>query len=168
MSYEHVSPTLRSPVFLAAILAVLTVLPGASAYALDPSGTDLSPDKKVYSMLDIPLAKLRENPEHYSGMVFEDWFKFYRIYHNRKDADPALRGQVIVGDTHFTARPVQQALDMVQIVITPDQEARIHELKIRRQDAIKVRLRFKGIAPGEALAFDLVEILEAPKHRIRP
>jgi hypothetical protein len=124
-------------------------------------------EEKIYSMLDIPLRKLQEETDDYIGFIFEDQFKFYRIYHDREDADPALRRQVILGETHFTARPVKQYLHAIQILITSEQERWIREQGIARQDAIRVRIRFRGIAPGSALAFDLLEIIEAPKHRRR-
>lgn len=125
----------------------------------------IDPDEKVYGMLDIPLQKLHQDTESYVGTVFEGQFKFYRIYHDREDADPSLRGQVIEGETHFTARPVLQYLQAIQIQITPSQEAWIRAQGIERQDAIKARIRFKGMAPGSALAFELLEILEAPRHK---
>jgi hypothetical protein len=127
----------------------------------------VAPGAKVYGILDIPLRKLHEEPESYIGTVFEDQFKFYRIYHDKEDADPALRGQVILGETHFTARPVHQYLHAIQILITPRQEAWIRAAGIERQDAIKARIRFKGIAPGAALAFELLEITEVPTHKRR-
>jgi hypothetical protein len=117
---------------------------------------------EVHSTLDIPLRKLHEQTEDYVGTVFEDQFKFYRIYHDKQDADPAVRGQVILGETHFTARPVSQPLDVIQVEITPSQEAWIRERGISRQDAIRLRVRFKGIAPGSALAFELLEVIETP------
>lgn len=130
-----------------------------------PPWKQVRPGEKVYTMLDIPLRQLHRHPEAYIGTVFEDRFKFYRIYHNSEDADPQMRGQVILGKTHFTARPIQQYLQAIQIQITPAQEAWIREQGIERQDAIRARVRFVGMAPGEALAFDLLEILEAPKHK---
>ena len=130
-----------------------------------PPWTAVSPDEKIYTMLDIPLQQLHRRPEDYIGMVFEDQFKFYRIYHNKEDADPAMRGQVILGKTHFTARPINQYLQAIQIQITPAQEAWMRAQGIGRQDALRARVRFAGIAPGEALAFDLLEILEAPTHK---
>jgi hypothetical protein len=119
----------------------------------------------VHDGLDIPLRKLYEDTENYVGTVFEDQFKFYRIYHDKEDADPAVRGQVILGETHFTARPVNQYLNVVQIQITPRQEAWIREQGIERQDAIRLRVRFKGIAPGSALAFELLEVIETSAHK---
>jgi hypothetical protein len=53
---------------------------------------------------------------------------------------------------------------VIQIEITPAQEAWIREQGIRRQDAIRARIRFRGMAPGSALAFELLEVLEAPAH----
>jgi hypothetical protein len=41
----------------------------------------------------------------------------------------------------------------------------MHAHGIGRQDAILARIRFKGIAPGEALTFGLLDIIEAPRHR---
>jgi len=121
----------------------------------------IGPGEEVHGMLDIPLRVLHEDTERYVGTVFEDQFKFYRIYHDKQDADPALRGQVILGETHFTARPVSEPLHVIQVEITPDQEAWIRERGIARQDAIRLRVRFKGIAPGSALAFQLLEVIEA-------
>jgi len=122
----------------------------------------VGPDVPVHPSLDVPLNKLQEDTEQYIGTVFEDRFKFYRIYHNKEDADPALRGQVILGETHFTARPVNQPLYVIQVEITPDQEAWLRERGIERQDAIRLRVRFKGLAPGSALAFELLEVIEKP------
>ena len=146
------------PVILAALLAL-------TGCAQQSPWIQISSDKKVYGMLDIPLRKLHEEPENYIGTVFEDRFKFYHIYHDKEDADPALRGQVILGETHFTARPIHQYLHAIQILITPRQEAWIRAAGIERQDAIKARIRFKGIAPGAALAFELLEITEVPTHK---
>lgn len=147
---------------IAVILVALLVMAGCE----EPSPwIQVTPDEKVYDMLDIPLLKLHEETEDYIGTVFEDQFKFYRIYHDKEDADPAVRGQVILGETHFTARPVQQYLHAIQIQITPRQEAWIREHGIQRQDAIRLRVRFKGIAPGAALAFELLEVLEAPRQK---
>jgi hypothetical protein len=125
----------------------------------------VGPDEEVHGTLDVPLRKLQEETEKYVGTVFEDQFKFYRIYHDKQDADPALRGQVILGETHFTARPVNQPLYVIQVEITPVQEAWIRERGIERQDAIRLRVRFKGIAPGSALAFELLEVIEKPGHQ---
>jgi len=122
----------------------------------------VEPDEKIYSVSDVPLQALQQDMETYVGTVFEGQFKFYRIYHDKEDADPAQRGQVIVGETHFTARPVNQPLDIIQVEITPTQEAWIRARGIARQDAIRLRLRFKGIAPGSVLAFELLEVIEAP------
>lgn len=123
-------------------------------------------DAKVYvhTMLDIPLRNLIEHPEGYIGTVFEDQFKFYHIYHGKDDADPDSREQVILGKTHFTARPVKQDIIMIQIQITPQQEAWMHEQHIERQDVVRARVRFAGLAPGDALAFELLEITQAPIH----
>lgn len=147
-----------------AILATLAVLMCTAAASQGSSPwVKTAPGVKVYGMLDIPLRNLHRNPKKYLGTVFEDEFKFYRIYHDKQDANPALRGQVIVGKTHFTACPVSQALNMIQIQITPAQEAWIRAHGISRQDAIRARVRFAGIAPGKALAFDLLEIKGGPR-----
>jgi len=149
----------------AAILLVFTALLALTGCGTPSLWVPVGPGEKVHGTLDIPLRKLHEEPESYVGTVFEDQFKFYRIYHNKEDADPALRGQVILGETHFTARPVNQYLNVVQIQITPRQEAWIRERGIERQDAIRLRVRFKGIAPGSALAFELLEVIETPAHK---
>ncbi len=148
------------PFFLVALLA-------SGGCASQSPWIHIAADEKVYSMLDIPLRKLQEETDDYIGIVFEDQFKFYRIYHDKEDADPALRGQVILGETHFTARPVKQYLYAIQIEITPRQEEWIREHGIERQDAIRARIRFKGIAPGSALTFELLEIIEAPGYKKR-
>ena len=145
-----------------AIVAMLAVLLAVAGCAAPSPWVPVGRGEQVHAMLDIPLRALQEDTEQYVGTVFEDQFKFYRIYHDREDADPALRGQVIAGETHFTARPVKQYLQIVQIEITPAQEAWIVEQGIQRQDAIRARIRFKGIAPGGALSFQLLEILGAP------
>ena len=150
----------------------ITLLPLALLLALALQGCEepspwqqIDPDTKVYGMLDLPLQKLHQDTQAYLGSVFEGQFKFYRIYHDAEDADPARRGQVIEGETHFTARPVVQYLQAIQIQITPAQEAWIRAQGIDRQDAVRARIRFKGIAPGSALAFELLEILEAPRKK---
>jgi len=141
---------------------VFLLLLGITSCRATSPWVPVAPDEKVYGPLDIPLQKLHEETEDYIGAVFEDQFKFYRIYHDIEDADPAVRGQVIAGETHFTARPVNQYLQFVQIQITPAQEAWIHKRGIQRQDVIRARIRFRGIAPGGALAFELLEINDAP------
>lgn len=118
----------------------------------------------VHSMLDIPLRNLIEHPEGYTGTVFEDQFKYYHIYHSKDDADPDSRQQVILGKTHFTARPVKQDTMIIQIQITPQQETWVHEHHIERQDVVRARVRFAGLAPGNALAFQLLEITQPPIH----
>jgi hypothetical protein len=132
-----------------------------------PPWTPVRPDETVHSMLDIPLRQLHQHPENYIGTVFEGQFKFYRIYHNKEDADPKMRGQVILGKTHFTARPINQYLQAIQIQITPPQEAWMRAQGIQRQDAIRARVRFVGLVPGDALGFELLEILDTPKHMRR-
>jgi hypothetical protein len=145
--------------------AMVVVLLLAFAGCAEPSPwIPVRSGEPVHGMLDIQLRAMQESTEQYVGTVFEDQFKFYRIYHDRQDADPALRGQVILGQTHFTARPVHQPLSVIQVEITPEQEAWIRERGIERQDAIRLRVRFRGIAPGSALAFELLEVLEAPGH----
>jgi len=146
-----------TPLGFAALLAI-------SGCASHPGPTSpwvkVDAGAEIHDSLDVPFAELQEEPEKYVGTVFEDRFKFYRIYHDKQDADPALRGQVILGETHFTARPVAQPLNIIQVVITPAQEAWIRDHGIERQDAIRLRVRFKGLAPGSALAFDLLEVVE--------
>jgi len=122
------------------------------------------PDTKVYTMLEIPLRDLVEHPERHIGTVFEDQFKFYHIYHSREDVEPGPRQQVILGKTHFTARPIKQDTMIIQIQITPQQESWMEEHHVARQDVLRARVRFAGIAPGEALAFELLEITQPPIH----
>jgi len=149
--------------FTVGLLGVAALLAMAGC-AMPPESSSpwvtLEAGVEIHDALDVPFAELQEEPEKYIGEVFEDRFKFYRIYHDKQDADPALRGQVILGETHFTARPVTQPLNMIQVVITPAQEAWIREHGIERQDAIRLRVRFKGLAPGSALAFELLEVVE--------
>jgi len=158
----------RSEVYgwMAILLAVGALLVVTGCAAPSP-WVPVGPGVEVHDSLDVPLRKLHEDTENYVGTVFEDQFKFYRIYHDKQDADPALRGQVILGETHFTARPVSQPLNVIQVEITPSQEAWIRDRGIERQDAIRLRVRFKGIAPGSALAFELLEVIEEPTHRPR-
>jgi hypothetical protein len=152
----------RKHLTLPAILLMFGILLVITGCAASSPWVPVSPDEKVHATLDVPLRMLQEETESYVGTVFEDQFKFYRIYHDKEDADPALRGQVILGETHFTARPVNQPLYVIQVEITPAQEAWIRERGIERQDAIRLRVRFKGIAPGSALAFELLEVIETP------
>lgn len=158
---KETSRTAMITLRVTALLAALLVLAAAGCRQSSP-WVSVDSGQKIYSMLDVPLRELHEKPEDYLGTVFEDRFKFYRIYHDREDADPAIRGQVIEGETHFTARPVNQYLQMIQVQITPRQEAWIRERGIERQDALRLRLRFTGIAPGASLAFELLEILDPP------
>jgi hypothetical protein len=120
-------------------------------------------DERILTMQDIPLDLMRRDPEKYQDMVFEDRFKYYHIYRSKEDVDPALSQQVIVGKTHFTARPVLQSTQMIMIQITPEQDAWMTKQDVRRQDVLKARVRFAGIAPGGALAFDLLEIEESTR-----
>jgi hypothetical protein len=114
----------------------------------------------VYTFLDIPMAELRTHVDQYRGTIFEDRVKYYHTYHSREDADPTKRMQVIEGKTHFTARPVAQHTNIFQVQITPEQDKELVAHGIYRQDVLKVRLRLAGIAPGGALAFELVDVLE--------
>jgi len=117
-------------------------------------------DTPIHSTAEIPMDQLRMQTDRYVGTVFEGRFKFYRIYHNRETADIAAREQVVEGKTHFTARPIDQYLYVVQIQITPAQERWMRAHHIQRQDVLNARVRFAGIAPGGTLAFDLLEILQ--------
>lgn len=124
----------------------------------------------VYTFLDLPLSVVRSHIDQYRGALFEGRVKYYHTYHNDEDvkryypdnptAGPNERMQVILGKTHFTARPIQQYGHMVQIQITRAQEEDLQRRGVERQDTLKCRLRVDGIAPGGGLAFDLVEILE--------
>jgi len=150
-------------------LAVTVLAAGDGLAGKQVDGQDITPwipvagDERILTMQDIPLGLMRRDPEKYQGMVFADRFKFYHIYHSREDADPAVRQQVVVGKTHFTARPVLQSTQMIMIQITPDQDAWITRHGIRRQDVVKAKVRFAGISPGGALAFDLLEIEESTR-----
>jgi len=131
---------------------------------------EVKPEGPVYSFLDVPLSEVRSHIDQYRGALFEGRVKYYHTYHSREDVDLSLntrpevspndRVQVILGKTHFTARPIQQYGHMVQIQITPEQDRDLQKRGVERQDVLKCRLRVDGIAPGGALAFDLVEILE--------
>ena len=118
----------------------------------------IAPDTQILTMRDVPLDLMHREPEKYQGMVFEDRFKFFHIYRNEEDKDPAKSPQTIIGETHFTARPVQQSVHVIRIRITPAQDEWILNKGTRRQDVLKARVRFAGIAPSGTLAFDLLEI----------
>lgn len=135
------------------LLLLLVLLGGCAPLWVDPP-----PGTRVHGSLDVPLERLRTHPDEYIGTVFEDRFKYYHIYHDRGTADLAAREQVILGKTHFTARPIDQYMHVVQIQITPRQERWLRAQKIRRQDVLKARVRFAGVAPGDALAFDLLRV----------
>jgi hypothetical protein len=121
----------------------------------------IAPDVQILTMRDVPLDLIYKEPEKYQGMVFEDRFKFFHIYRDKEDMDPAKSRQTIIGETHFTARPVQQSVHVIRIRITPEQDAWILDQGIRRQDVVKARVRFAGLAPSGTLAFDLLEIEES-------
>jgi hypothetical protein len=125
-------------------------------------------DEQVLTMRDVPLDFMRRDPGKYQGTVFEDRFKFYHIYHDVEDADPAKREQTVLGETHFTARPMQQQFYAVRIRITPEQEQWINNQGIRRQDVLTARVRFADIAPGGALAFELLEIKGSARSWLLP
>jgi hypothetical protein len=118
-------------------------------------------DEPILTMQDVSLDLMYRDPEKYLGTVFEDRFKFFHIYRDTEDMDPAKSRQTIIGETHFTARPVQQSVYVVRIRITPEQDEWIQNKGIRRQDVVKARVRFAGLAPSSALAFDLLEIEES-------
>lgn len=118
------------------------------------------PEGPVYTLSEIPLSELRADVEKYRGALFEDRFKYYWTYRSKEDVDFSRSKQTILGKTHFTARPIDQYTHAVQIQITPDQDRKLVEMGVRRQDVLKCRVRFAGIAPGGATAFDLVEILD--------
>jgi hypothetical protein len=155
-------------------LALLMMSLYLTAMAADESvtgkqvaGPDNSPwipvaaDEQVLTMRDVPLELMYRYPEKYQGTVFEDRFKFYHIYRDKEDMDPARSRQTIIGETHFTARPVQQSVHVIRIRITPEQDEWIQNSGTRRQDVVKARVRFAGLAPSGALAFDLLEIEES-------
>ena len=155
-------------------LALLMMLPSITALAAGEGATDAAADQQdnspwipvpegepVLTMQDVPLDLMYRDPDKYLGKVFEDRFKFFHIYRDKEDMDPAKSRQTIIGETHFTARPVQQSVHVIRIRITPEQDAWILDQGIRRQDVVKARLRFAGLAPSGALAFDLLEIEES-------
>jgi len=123
----------------------------------------LAEGERIMTMQDVPLDLMQREPEKYLGTVFEDRFKFYHIYRNQEDAIPALSKQTIVGKTYFTARPVMQSTHVIKIQITPAQDEWIRRNNVRRQDILKARVRFAGFAPGNTLAFDLLEIEETAR-----
>lgn len=151
-----------------AIRAVVTawcvVLVMAGCGKSDP-WVELEPDEPVHSFTEIPFNSLLEETDKYTGAVFEDRFKFYRIYHDKETSDPTKMEQVIEGETHFTARPIQNYVNVVRIRITPEQEAWIRKEGIRRQDAIQARVRLAGFAPSGVLAFELLEIQESIRSK---
>lgn len=148
-------------------LSMTTVAAAETAAATNAENLDTSPwipvaaDESILTMRDVPLDLMHREPEKYLGTVFEDRFKFYHIYRDKEEMDPARSRQTIIGETHFTARPVQQSVHVIRIRITPEQDEWIQNKGTRRQDVVKARVRFAGIAPGGALAFDLLEIEES-------
>jgi hypothetical protein len=146
---------------MTAVAAVGSTTGNKDASAGNSPWLPVAEDERILTMRDVPLDLMHRYPEKYLGQVFEDRFKFYHIYRDREDVDPAKSRQTIVGETHFTARPVQQSIHMVRIRITPEQDDWILNKGIRRQDVLKARVRFAGIAPGGSLAFDLLEIEES-------
>jgi len=139
---------------------VLLMLLWSVACAVQGPWIKADPDAKIYTLLDIPLSELQQHPSQHIGEIFVDRFKFYRIYRNKKDRIPSLSKQTILGKTHFTARPIKQYIHVVQIQITPEQDAWIRAKGIHRQDVIKAKVRFVGLGEGDVMAFELMEILE--------
>ena len=145
-------------------MAALTALAAGKIITKQQENLDNSPwipvpeGEPILTMQDVPLDLMYRDPEKYLGKVFEDRFKYFHTYRNKEDMDPAKSRQTIIGETHFTARPVQQSVYVIRIRITPEQDAWILDKGIRRQDVIKARVRFAGLAPSGALAFDLLEI----------
>jgi len=149
---------------VALMFSMTTVMAGEDARDANAGQQNSGPwipvakGERIFTMEDVPLDLLHRDPEKYKGMIFEDRFKFYHIYRNKEDMDPALSRQTIVGKTHFTASPLMQSINMIMIQITPAQDEWLRNKGIRRQDVVKARIRFAGLAPGDALAFDLLEI----------
>jgi len=148
--------------WLALFLVAACALPHHAAKSTAP----------VHSFLDVPLSEVRSHIDQYHGALFEGRVKYYHTYHSRADVeryypnnsrpdtDPAKRMQVVLGKTHFTARPIQQYANVIQIQITHAQDQDLIRRHVERQDVLNCRLRVDRIAPGGALAFDLVEILD--------
>ncbi len=109
-------------------LSMTTVAAAETATATNAENPNTSPwipvaaDEQVLTMRDVPLDLMHREPEKYLGTVFEDRFKFYHIYRDKEDVDPAKSRQTIIGETHFTARPVQQSVHVIRIRITPAQD----------------------------------------------
>ncbi len=144
----------KSQFVLAFVLSVMFLTMACSPWV------KVKPGEPIHTFLNVPVDHLHSETEKYMGSVFEDSFKFYRIYHDKATADPSKREQVIRGKTHFTARIVKQYIQVIRVQITPRQEEWIRKMEIQRQDVIKARVRFAGYAPDGSLAFDLLEILE--------
>lgn len=142
------------------VLIVLLMLLLSVACAVQGPWIKTDPGAKIYTLLDIPLSELQQSPSRHIGEVFVDRFKFYRIYRNKQDRIPSLSKQTVLGKTHFTARPLRQYIHVVQIRITPEQDAWIRAKGIHRQDVIKAKVRFAGLGEGDVMAFELMEILE--------
>jgi len=155
------------PALLMMLLSVAALAAGEIITKQPDENLDNSPwipvpeGEPILTMQDVPLDLMYRDPEKYLGTVFEDRFKFFHIYRNKEDMDPAKSRQTIIGETHFTARPVQQSVYVIRIRITPEQDAWILDKGIRRQDVVKAKVRFAGLAPSGALAFDLLEIEES-------
>jgi len=141
-------------------LVVLFLLTAACAVQGSGPWVKAESDTRTYTLLDIPLSELQQHPSKHIGMVFVDRFKFYRIYRNKEDRIPSLSKQTVLGETHFTARPIKQYIHVVQIQITPEQDAWIRAKGIHRQDVHKMRVRFVGLGHGDVMAFELMEIME--------
>jgi len=159
-------------IYLIALAAVFSITVGTAGAGTTTvtEGSDaagpwipLAEGERILTMQDVPLGLMQREPEKYLGTVFEDRFKFYHIYRNREDAIPVLSKQTIVGKTYFTARPIMQATHVIKIQITPAQDEWIRRNNVRRQDILKARVRFAGFAPGNTLAFDLLEIEETAR-----
>ncbi len=119
-----------------------------------------SPETKVYTMRDVPIVELRRESEKYIGAAFQGRFKFYRIYQGIESvAEVKDRSQIVLGKTHFTARPIDQYGHVIRIRITPQQHEWFKSNGIERQDIINAKVRFAGVSVKQTIAFELLEVL---------
>ncbi|RMG28457.1 MAG: hypothetical protein D6721_08290 [Gammaproteobacteria bacterium] len=137
---------------------VLGLLCLAAAGCVHAPGTPPGISAPVHRFSEVPLRDLRADPRRWIGTRFEGRLKYYRLYHGPERARPGSREQVVRGKTHFTARPLEQMNYVIQVLVTPAQEAWLRAHHVQRQDTLWARLEFTGLAPGEALAFRLLEV----------
>jgi hypothetical protein len=120
----------------------------------------LRKEPAVLSFLDFPVFRLYTETDKHVGKVFEDRFRFYRIYYQKPSSDlpktePALQEKI-----EFMARPTLHPMYAVRIQVTPQHEQQLSRMDNKKRKAVCALVRFVGKSPDGTLEFDLLEIFD--------